>query len=112
MSKSDLYTWIKIADSISDLSFSEDGFSTVQVNDKTICIAMFNGKLLACQDKCPHAGGTLSEGYLDSLGNIVCPNHHYKFSLTTGRNVTGEGYFLKIYVIEERDKGVFIGMIM
>lgn len=100
-----------MADSINDLSFSAEGFATVQVDDKTICLANFKGTLTACPEKCPHAGGTLSEGYIDKLGNIVCPGHHYKFNLASGRNVSGEGYFLKTYPVELRAEGIFIGLV-
>ena len=42
--------------------------------------------------------------------NIVCPLHCYKFSLLNGRNVSGEGYYIKLYRIEQRDDGVFMGL--
>jgi nitrite reductase/ring-hydroxylating ferredoxin subunit len=104
------YTWHKIANSIAELHFSENGLTTVEVNNKTICVALHNNEVLACTHKCPHAGGIMSDGYLDPLGNIVCPLHRYKFSLHNGRNVSGEGYFLKTYPVEVRNEGVFIGM--
>ncbi|NJM52749.1 MAG: Rieske 2Fe-2S domain-containing protein [Blastocatellia bacterium] len=46
-----------------------------------ICIALHNGELHACAAKCPHASGKMAEGHIDSLGNIVCPLHRYKFNL-------------------------------
>ena len=73
-------------------------------------VALNKENLHACAAKCPHAGGTMSNGYIDALGNIVCPLHRYKFSLENGRNISGEGYFLKTYPIEQRDDGIFIGM--
>ena len=105
------YTWHKIADSIEEIVFSENGMTEVDVNGKTICLAKHNDTLLACAQKCPHAGGTLAHGYMDALGNIVCPLHRYKFSLQNGRNVSGEGYFLKIFPIEIRKEGVFVGIV-
>ena len=46
---------------------------------------------------------------MDGVGNIVCPLHRYKFNLETGRNVTGEGYFLKTYPVESRPDGIYVG---
>lgn len=104
------YTWHKIADSIEELSFHENGMTEINVNGKTICLAKQNDTLLACTQKCPHAGGIMADGYMDALGNIVCPLHRYKFSLQNGRNVSGEGYFLKIFPVEIRKEGVFVGI--
>jgi 3-phenylpropionate/trans-cinnamate dioxygenase ferredoxin subunit len=52
----------------------------------------------------------MANGFIDALGNIVCPLHRYKFSLQNGRNVSGEGYFLKLFPVEIRPDGVFIGL--
>ncbi len=104
-----IYRWFKIADSIKEIDFAENGMAEITVNGKTVCLALHNDTLTACTQKCPHAGGTLSHGYLDALGNIVCPVHRYKFSLQNGRNISGEGYFLKTFPVEIRSNGVFIG---
>lgn len=110
MSTSKKYTWHKIADSKEELLFQENSMLEIKAGDKTICIAKYNNSLLGCAAKCPHAGGHLADGYIDALGNIVCPLHRYKFSLQNGRNVSGEGYFLKTFPIEIRDDGVFAGI--
>jgi nitrite reductase/ring-hydroxylating ferredoxin subunit len=104
------YKWYKIADTEADLPFSGEGLATVEAGGRTICISLFKDELFACAAKCPHAGGNLAGGYTDAMGNIVCPLHRYKFSLATGRNVSGEGYFLKTYPVEKRESGIFIGI--
>ena len=102
--------WKKIAESRDELFQPGKELTEIEVDGKALCIGIHQEKLKACSAKCPHAGGQMSKGYVDALGNIVCPLHRYKFSLENGRNVTGEGYFLKIYKIEERADGVFIGI--
>ncbi|MGC4100823.1 Rieske (2Fe-2S) protein [Ferruginibacter sp.] len=104
------YTWHKIADSIAEIDFSASGLAMLQVPGKTICVARHNDQLFACTQKCPHAGGIMADGYIDALGNIVCPLHRYKFSLQNGRNTSGEGYYLKTYPVEIRENGVFVGL--
>jgi 3-phenylpropionate/trans-cinnamate dioxygenase ferredoxin subunit len=104
------YSWYKIADSINEINFSANGLATVEVNNKTICLALHKETLFACTHKCPHAGGIMADGHIDALGNIVCPLHRYKFSLHNGRNISGEGYYLKTFPVELRNEGVFIGM--
>ena len=103
------YNWHKIADDISGISFSSNSMAELEVAGKTVCMVFHNGILKACTQKCPHAGGILSEGWLDGLGNVVCPVHRYKFSLHNGRNTSGEGYFLKIFPVEIRKEGIFVG---
>jgi nitrite reductase/ring-hydroxylating ferredoxin subunit len=71
---------------------------------------MQGGRVLACAHKCPHAGGAMADGFVDALGNIVCPLHRYKFSLQNGRNTSGEGYYLKTHPVQLRENGVFVGI--
>jgi nitrite reductase/ring-hydroxylating ferredoxin subunit len=104
------YKWHKVADSIEAINFSNDGLASIEVDGKKICIAKHHEMLFGCAAKCPHAGGDMTDGYVDALGNIVCPLHRYKFSLANGRNTSGEGYFLKNYPIEMRENGIFIGI--
>ena len=102
--------WHKIASTQKELFDKEGELKTVQAGEKEICVGIVKGKLHACAHKCPHAGAKMSEGYIDALGNIVCPLHKYKFSLENGRNLTGEGYFLKTYPLETRNDGIFVGI--
>ncbi len=103
------YNWFKIASSENELSFSASNLLNKEVNGKKITLAKFNGRLMACAATCPHAGGSLADGYIDAVGNIVCPLHRYKFNLQNGRNTTGEGYYLKTYTVEIREDGIFAG---
>jgi 3-phenylpropionate/trans-cinnamate dioxygenase ferredoxin subunit len=108
MSSQSKHTWHKIAESIAELNIASNGMTEVEVNGKKICIAIHDNNLFACTQKCPHAGGILSEGYLDATGNIVCPLHRYKFNIQNGRNISGEGYYLKTYPVELRSDGVYL----
>ncbi len=104
------YTWHKLAESVEELQLSAAGLVEVEIAGKKICIGLHNAVLHGCAAKCPHAGGKMSEGYIDAIGNIVCPVHRYKFSLQKGRNISGEGYFLKIFPVQQRPDGIFVGI--
>src|SRR5688500_10067937 len=80
------YTWHKIAESEKELHFNGNNLLITTANKKKITIGKHNGKLHACSYACPHAGGILSDGHIDALGNIVCPLHHYRFNVENGRN--------------------------
>jgi nitrite reductase/ring-hydroxylating ferredoxin subunit len=102
--------WHKVADHINEIEFASNNIAVLDVKGKKICIGKFNEELFAFAFKCPHAGGFLSDGFIDAVGNIVCPLHRYTYSMANGRNVSGEGYYLKHWRVEVRDEGVFVGM--
>ncbi|MBK7561207.1 MAG: Rieske 2Fe-2S domain-containing protein [Chitinophagaceae bacterium] len=104
------YTWHKIADNITALDFGDNNIAVAAWKGKKVCIGKYNEGLFAFAYKCPHAGGILAEGYIDALGHVVCPLHRYKYSIQNGRNVSGEGYYLKHWRVELRENGVFVGM--
>lgn len=103
------YTWHKIADSLAALPFDSNQLCEITVNHKTVCLGLHQQTVYGCAHKCPHAGGAMSAGFIDALGNIVCPLHRYKFSLQNGRNTSGEGYYLKTYPVAIREDGIYIG---
>ena len=109
MQKDKKYKWHKIADAESELNFGPNNLQQVEVAGKKICIA--KGKTLyACTAKCPHAGGIIADGLINDADVVTCPLHRYKFSLQNGRNVSGEGYFLKTYPVKTTGEGVYIGI--
>lgn len=105
-----MVVWHKISDDVRELNLPRSGLQNLDVAGKKVCLVLFKDDLYACASTCPHAGGILAEGYVDALGNIVCPVHKYKFSLMQGRNTSGEGYYLKTYPIERRDDGIYVGI--
>lgn len=102
--------WTRIAEFINELDFQENNIAVSELNGKTICIGRFRENVFAFAYKCPHAGGILSDGYIDATGNVVCPLHRYKYNMENGRNVSGEGYYLKTWPVEIRADGVYVGV--
>ena len=107
--KEKVLKWYKLADNRNAIDWQDNQMAIVHAGSKAITIAKVNNNIVACAHKCPHAGGIMADGFVDALGNVVCPLHRYKFSPTNGRNVSGEGYYLKVYSIEERADGIFVG---
>lgn len=104
------YKWHKIAESAAELLHGENRISVADINGKKICITEYQQQWYGFAYKCPHASGILAEGYIDAVGNVVCPVHRYKFSLANGRNTSGEGYYMKTYPVELREDGVYVGI--
>ena len=104
----ELFHWQKIAASPAELDFAANDIAVVETGGKKLCIGRYNDALYAFAYTCPHASGIMADGYIDALGNIVCPAHRYKFNLQNGRNTSGEGYYLKRWPVEVRDDGVYL----
>ena len=105
------YNWHKVAESTAEITLrGERSMMEVRLLGREVCLIYHKENLFACTAKCPHAGGKISEGFVDANSNVICPLHQYRFSLKNGINTSGEGYHLKTYPIKETEDGVFIGL--
>lgn len=104
------YHWHKVAESEAELILGENQIAVVEVKGKKICLGKYQQEWFGFAYKCPHASGIMADGYIDAVGNVVCPVHRYKFSVKNGRNTSGEGYFLKTYPVQLREEGLFVGL--
>jgi 3-phenylpropionate/trans-cinnamate dioxygenase ferredoxin subunit len=102
--------WIRIANHISEIPFGDNNLAEVNADGKIICMGKVGEEIFAFARKCPHASGLLANGSIDPSGNVVCPVHRYKFCMKNGRNVTGEGYYLKHWKVETREDGIYVQM--
>ncbi len=103
------FIWYKIADFEESLPWQQNNMCLVTAGDKKMTLARCNGQLFAFAYKCPHASGIMADGYLNAAGQVTCPLHRYRFDIKNGRNTSGEGYFLKTYLVEKRPEGIFVG---
>ena len=101
--------WVLITEAPLSLDFQENNLLDLEVDGKKITLAKWKEGYFAFAQKCPHASGRMSAGYINPLGQVVCPLHRYAFDMKNGRNTSGEGYFLKTYPVEQRPEGIFIG---
>ena len=106
------YKWHKIAPDAAAaiVALPSDDIALIEVEGKKICITRYKDSWYGFAHSCPHAGGLMNEGYQDGEGNVVCPIHHYAFSLRNGHNTTGEGYKIKTYPVESRKDGLYVGL--
>lgn len=102
--------WHKVAEFENEIMFQQNGIAVINVSGKKICLTKYQGQFFAFAYKCPHAGGIMADGFIDALGNVVCPLHRYKFSCSNGRNVSGEGFYLKTWPVESKEDGIYVGM--
>jgi 3-phenylpropionate/trans-cinnamate dioxygenase ferredoxin subunit len=101
--------WVLITDVPTSLDWPQNQLLDMEVEGKKITLAKWKDGYFAFAQKCPHASGRMAQGYINPLGQVVCPLHRYAFDMKNGRNTTGEGYFLNTYPVEQRPEGIFIG---
>ena len=101
--------WKLITDAPLSLVWPSNNLLEMEVDGRNFTLAKKATEYFAFASKCPHASGRMAQGYINPLGQVVCPLHRYCFDMKNGRNTSGEGYFLKTYPIELREEGLFIG---
>jgi nitrite reductase/ring-hydroxylating ferredoxin subunit len=83
---------------------------SITVSGKKICLVHTPAGIKAIEDRCPHNGFQLSKGWCTADGTaVVCPLHRYAFDLETGRTRGGSGGAARVYPLEVRDDGMYIG---
>ena len=71
----------------------------VRVSDTlTLAVCARDGGYYAFDNKCPHKGAPLADGEL-SGELVICPLHHFKFSVKTGRCMMPRHLRLKTYPV-------------
>lgn len=83
----------------------------IYIFGRKLCLVHTQSGFSAIDERCPHNGFSLSKGWCSEDGSaIICPLHRYAFDLKTGRSQNGGGGAARVYPIEIREDGVFIGM--
>ncbi len=77
------------------------------IGTKRLLYIRKNAGAFITQRICPHASADLSSGYLIG-SHIICPKHGFKFDISNGKNVSGEGYQLRVYPIHIDSEGEYI----
>lgn len=75
------------------------GRAAVKVGTRQIAIFSHEGRVHACNNRCPHEGYPLVEGDLDAACQLTCHWHNWKFDLASGVNRDG-GDDLRIYPVK------------
>lgn len=101
-------TWHKIAETEAEIQWQTNGMCIIEVAGKKISLGKHNETIYAFAYKCPHASGIMADGFIDAAGQVVCPLHRYRFNIKNGRNTSGEGYYLKTYLLEKREDGLYL----
>lgn len=104
--------WLKIFESEEEARtrIQEHKPQLIAARGKRICLVLHNNRFFAVQDSCSHKGESLSKGKVNSLGEIICPWHFYRFQLSSGRPSDSVCPDLVTYDVKSSDEGFFIAV--
>ncbi|EMR03086.1 Rieske (2Fe-2S) protein [Cesiribacter andamanensis] len=80
----------------------------LRIGETLLCLAHTPQGFMAMADTCPHQQASLSGGVLDVRLQVVCPFHHYRYSLHTGEEASRRTAPVQTYVVESSEEGVFV----
>jgi nitrite reductase/ring-hydroxylating ferredoxin subunit len=80
----------------------------VQIGVRWIGLHVWNGRIYAIDDVCPHWGVPLTDGVLLPDGRIECALHGWTYDLCTGRGCEGYMGSLDRFDVEEHDGVVYV----
>jgi len=99
-------TWYKVLDNKEELL--ENRVTTVTAGHTGVCLANFEGKICALNNKCPHQGGPLGEGSIEN-GLLRCPWHGWDFHPCTGL-APGFDDGVETYPTKVEGDAVYVGL--
>ena len=72
-------------------------------------VAVFNlgGRFYAFENVCPHMGGPVGEGFLES-GTITCPLHAWDFDIRTGEAKSMPGQRLNTFEVKVEGDDILV----
>ena len=73
--------WISLCE-LSDLI--EGTGKYIELDGHHLAVFLHLGNVHVMDNRCPHAGGSMSAGWIDESHSAVCPWHAWAFELTTG----------------------------
>ena len=87
---------------------NERSIKRVLVGDQKIALVRIEDEFFAFQSFCPHRGASLLEGSINSINEIICPLHQYRFELKSGRVSAGSCADLETYPTSLTENGLVI----
>ena len=92
-----------------DLDELPDGrVKPVTCHHATVCMTHHEGEYAALDNRCPHQGGPLGEGSIES-GWLRCPWHGWDYDPLTGKPPGGFDDGVKTYPVDVREDGLYVG---
>lgn len=99
----------QLGNSISDVfeMLPDSRIKKVRLGNREIAIVRIGERIYGFATFCPHRGASLIQGTIHS-GEIICPLHHYRFELQSGRSKAGDCSDLETFPCRLSEEGLKI----
>ncbi len=87
----------------------EGRVKTVTCGRASVCMVRHQGQYAALDNKCPHQGGPLGEGSIES-GMLRCPWHGWDYDPLTGKPPGGYDDGVETFEVEQREDGLHVAI--
>ena len=106
-----IYDWLVLLEDYAAFEkyFPTNKISCFEINRKKICLIKRENEVFVFDEKCPHNGASLANGYCTDQNEVVCPLHRYHFDLNTGKGLSGVASSLTIYPVKIEHNKLLIG---
>ncbi|WP_018257359.1 thiamine pyrophosphate-binding protein [Halomicrobium katesii] len=98
-------TWYK---ALSPDELPEGRVTAISCGDTTVAVTHYDGEYAALDNNCPHQGGPLGEGSIET-GCLRCPWHGWDFDPLTGETPGPHDDSVESFPVEEREDGIYVG---
>ncbi|MEF8783151.1 MAG: thiamine pyrophosphate-dependent enzyme [Haloarculaceae archaeon] len=98
-------TWYR---ALSHGELPEGRVEAVSCGDTTVAVTHYDGEYAALDNSCPHQGGPLGEGSIET-GLLRCPWHGWDFDPLTGETPGPHDDCVRTFPVEEREDGIYVG---
>ncbi|MFC6873407.1 thiamine pyrophosphate-binding protein [Halobellus marinus] len=86
----------------------EGRVTAVSCGGTTVAVTHYDGEYAALDNNCPHQGGPLGEGSIET-GQLRCPWHGWDFDPLTGETPGPHDDCVETFPVEEREDGIYVG---
>ena len=86
----------------------EGRVKAVSCGETTVAVTHYDGEYAALDNNCPHQGGPLGEGSIET-GLLRCPWHGWDFDPITGETPGEHDDCVQTFPTEEREDGIYVG---
>jgi 3-phenylpropionate/trans-cinnamate dioxygenase ferredoxin subunit len=106
-----MFRWIEIYNfGKHGLEVHPDGsLRVIDIDGKKLCLIRQRDTYYALDNKCPHAGASLGQGWCEE-NYLVCPIHRFKYDINTGKGAVGQGDFINTYPVKLENNKLWIGL--
>ncbi|MFQ6678093.1 MAG: Rieske (2Fe-2S) protein [Fidelibacterota bacterium] len=86
---------------------SKQTAKVIMVDETPVAVFNVNGKIFAWDNRCPHRGASLGDGYITDT-TVQCKFHLWEFDIEKKCAVANEAIKIKSYDVEIIEEEIFI----